>query len=576
MATNGHANGSKPLVPLPRLTSDEVKRLRTSTGKPNQGVAAKADIETLKGKDWNSHKPIATKDWTDEVTFESMTRGASRIKKAAQYISLDGMISLGGGLPAPDYFPFEDCTFKAPPFGGPFDEEHTRKSGTEIRYGKHDMDTGESAYDIATAYNYGQGHGSVQLLRFLLEHMMQVHNPPYRNWQTTMSIGTTSAVEMCLRMFHRPNMYILSEEYTFGTTVEAAKAMGIRTYPVAVDDEGLLPSSLDTVLTNWDPAANNGASRPFILYTVPTGQNPTGCMWGHERRRQIYAVAQKHDILIIEDEPYFFLQMDPYDRTGRAPPAPSTTAEYLSSLIPSLLSIDTDGRVLRLDSFSKVIAPGARIGWVTGPDNLIERIQRHSDVGTQSPSGFSQLALFKLLEEHWGHEGYLHWLMHIRSEYTRRRNVLLDACHEFLPKDLVDWKNPMAGMFQWLRVRWRKHPQAEELGLTEIEERLFLRAVEHRALLIRGSIFRADMGASGPGEEMFFRATYAAAPGEMIREAVRRFGVAVREEFGVRDVDGGEEGREGFVEASSAAEGVAFPEEEVPVDVKVEGANGHA
>ena len=83
------------------------------------------------------------------------------------------MISLGGGLPAPDYFPFEDCTFKAPPFGGPFDEESTRKSGTELHYGKRDMATGESAYDMATAYNYGQGHGSVQLLRFLLEHTVQ-------------------------------------------------------------------------------------------------------------------------------------------------------------------------------------------------------------------------------------------------------------------------------------------------------------------------------------------------------------------------------------------------------------------
>ena len=398
---------------------------------------------------------------------------------------------------------------------------------------------------------------------------MQVHNPPYRNWQTTMSIGTTSAVEMCLRMFFRPNMYILSEEYTFGTTVEAAKALGIRTYPVAVDEEGLLPSSLDHVLATWDPAAHDGAERPFILYTVPTGQNPTGCMWGHERRRQIYAVAQKHDILIIEDEPYFFLQMDPYDRSGRTPPPPSTTSEYLSSLIPSLLSIDTDGRVLRLDSFSKVIAPGSRIGWITGQADLIERIQRHSDVSTQAPSGFSQLPLFKLLDEHWGHEGYLHWLMHIRAEYTRRRNVLLDACHEFLPPDLVDWKNPMAGMFQWLRVHWRKHPRADELGLAEIEESLFLRAVEKRALLIRGSIFRADMGASGPGEEMFFRATYAAAPAEMIREAVRRFGVAVREEFGVEGTDGREGGVNGFVEASSAAEGVAFPEGE-------EGVNGHS
>lgn len=93
----------------------------------------------------------------------------------------------------------------------------------------------------------------------------------------------------------------------------------------------------------------------------------------------------------------------------------------------------------------------------------------------------------------------------------------------------------MAGMFHWLQVDYRKHPQFKENGgdleILDIEERLFLRAIDEGALVMKGSWFYADGGARH--DTLFFRATYAAAPGEKIEEGVRRFGVAVRKEFGL-------------------------------------------
>jgi aromatic amino acid aminotransferase I len=71
----------------------------------------------------------------------------------------------------------------------------------------------------------------------------------------------------------------------------------------------------------------------------------------------------------------------------------------------------------------------------------------HADVSTQGPSGMSQLMLFKLLDEHWGHDGYLDWLIFIRMQYTKRRDVILGACEKYLPGEVVSWKPPMAGMF---------------------------------------------------------------------------------------------------------------------------------
>ena len=274
-----------------------------------------------------------------------------------------------------------------------------------------------------------------------------MHNPKYRDWSCTMTIGSTSALDMALRMFTQRDDFVLAEEYTFSAAVETAAPMGVRMVGVAMDKEGLLAESLDDILTNWDEKARGG-KKPFLLYTVPTGQNPTGATQSGQRRRDVYKVAQKHDLYILEDEPYYFLQMEPYaGADGPSAQPPKTREDFVNALVPSYLSLDTDGRVMRMDSFSKVVAPGSRIGWVTASQQVVDRYTKHADVSTQGPSGMSQLVLFKLLDEQWGHEGYLDWLMHIRMEYTRRRNSMLAACERHLPREVVSWKPPMAGMF---------------------------------------------------------------------------------------------------------------------------------
>lgn len=342
---------------------------------------------------------------------------------------------------------------------GRFSSAEMHDSGVVVEAGKHDLAEDKSIFDIATAFNYGNGTGAAQLLRWIVEHTELVHKPPYADWSCTMSVGSTSATDMALRMFTQRGDYILSEEYTFATAVETAAPMGVRVAGVRMDEQGLLPygpGGLDDVLANWDADGKRGGARkPFLLYTVPTGQNPTGATQGTKRRRDIYRVAQKHDLYILEDEPYYFLQMQPYTGPG-APdiPPPKSHEEFLKSLVPSLLSMDVDGRVMRFDSFSKVIAPGSRVGWVTASAQVVERYFKHADVSTQGPSGMSQLILFKLLDEHWGHGGYLDWLVHIRMEYTKRRDCVLEACEKYLPKEIVSWKPPMAGMFVCIERLW--------------------------------------------------------------------------------------------------------------------------
>ena len=239
----------------------------------------------------------------------------------------------------------------------------------------------------------------------------------------------------------------MMEEYTFSSAQETVLPQGVNVVPIKMDEQGLLPGSLDDVLSSWDEAAR-GARKPFVLYTIPTGQNPTGATQQAERRKAIYKVAQKHDVIIVEDEPYYFLQMQPYTGPDAEPvPPPKSHGDFIKSLIPSYLSLDVDGRVIRLESFSKVLSPGSRTGWIVAAEQVIERFVRNCETSSQNPSGFSQIAFFKLLDEHWGHAGYLDWLIDIRLSYTNRRDAMVHACEEHLPREIASWNPPAAGMF---------------------------------------------------------------------------------------------------------------------------------
>jgi aromatic amino acid aminotransferase I len=370
------------------------------------------------------------------------------LKQAARHLKKPGLISLGGGLPSSQVFPFADFSMTVP-IVPHFSEDETLQSAQTVNIGKYDARDRDGIYDLSIALNYGQANGAAQMIRFVTEHTEIVFQPPYADWQCCQTIGSTGALEQAVRMLcdKSRNDSVLTEDFSFSTALETITPLDIKVFGSPIDEQGLIPEAMDELLSNWDESVR-GARKPHVLYTIPCGHNPTGTTQGRERRQDIYKIAQKHDIFIIEDDPYYYLQMQPYTGANQPDvPPPSTVEEFVSSLIPSLLSIDVDGRVMRMDSFSKILVPGSRLGWITASAQIVERYQRHAEMASQGPSGFSQLFLYKLLDETWGHEGFLRWLMHLGAEYTQKRNSLLDACEEHLPKDIVSWNPPLSGMF---------------------------------------------------------------------------------------------------------------------------------
>ena len=147
------------------------------------------------------------------------------------------------------------------------------------------------------------------------------------------------------------------------------------------------------------------------------------------------------DVIICEDEPYYCLF------TGEWVPQKHATAEtilaqrladaekeegaageaaFIAALPPSYLHFDTDGRVIRMDTFSKTSCPGSRLGWITTSPLFIERLTRATEAGTQAPSGFVTAMTAKLLAE-WGWDGYIRWLRGIKATYKMRRDWMCDA-----------------------------------------------------------------------------------------------------------------------------------------------------
>ncbi|KAK9471660.1 pyridoxal phosphate-dependent transferase [Dipodascopsis tothii] len=489
-------------------------------------------------------KPQA-KDLYYHLSQEAQARRPSNLKAAFEYTKVPGMISLGGGLPLPAYFPFDEITGTAP--AAPFDKYNDPAAAgtapqvtiTVDRYNAQKADM----IPLARALQYGQSDGCVELLDWVREHTAMVHKVPYANWDVLTTVGNTQAWDAMLRLFTARGDTILAEEYTFSSAMEAAHAQGVQIVPVKVDLEGILADKLDEQLSAWE------GPKPKLLYTIPTGQNPTGGTLSPERRAAVYAVLQKHDILIVEDEPYYFLQMDPYEAHTTVA-APDMTdagrhARFLAQLVTSYLALDVDGRVLRLDSFSKVLAPGTRLGFIVAQKPFIERLTRHNEVSIQTPAGFSQSIIYGLLAK-WGQTGYLDWLLEMRKEYTQRRNTcmdaLTDALHKPAPyapnslKHIVEWKPPMAGMFFWIKVDARQHPEWATLGAAGVEDRIHKAGIAHSVLTIPGSWFLADQHPAprtndDDDQSIFFRGTFASVDKTQIETGITRMAEVLAAEF---------------------------------------------
>jgi len=325
------------------------------------------------------------------------------------------------------------------------------------------------------------------------------------------------------------------------------------------------------------------------------GQNPTGGTLSVERRKEIYALCQQYDVIIVEDEPYWNLQFPSayemearhrgstrafgsgdqnYNENGN-----SSGYAFLDSLVPSYLSIDTEGRVVRLDTFSKTIAPGSRLGWVTAQPAVIERLTRITETSTQQPSGFVQSLIAEMMMgkqkstkgnrvkkedgQGWHMDGWVRWLEGLRGGYEKRMTDMCDILEEnkYLlsqqsddsetTNDHVnDWEVvdriqmfdfvwPKAGMFAWVEILLDNHPLISQYSAERLSKALWIHLTKkpYLCLVGPGSMF-ATTEKSAAQAHKYIRIAFAPMDAEDVIPFTRRLVEGLRAFWQRKNLDG--------------------------------------
>ncbi|XP_055970340.1 kynurenine/alpha-aminoadipate aminotransferase, mitochondrial isoform X1 [Sorex fumeus] len=391
------------------------------------------------------------------------------------------LISLATGSPNPNTFPFKSAVI-------------TVENGKPIHFQEGSMHR---------ALQYSQSAGIPELLSWIKALQIKLHNPPTVNYpanegQMDICITNGSQDGLCkmFEMMVNPGDNILYNEPIYSGTLQALQPLGCNFINVASDKQGIIPESLKEVLSKWKPedARNPNKNTPKFLYTVPNGNNPTGDSFTVNRKKEIYELAQKYDFLIIEDDPYYFLQFN-------------------KPWVPTFLSMDTDGRVIRADSLSKVLSSGLRVGFLTGPKPLIERIILHTQVSTVHSSTFSQILVSELLHQ-WGQEGFLAHIDRVTDFYRTQKDALLAAADKWL-SGLAEWNDPTAGMFVWFKIK----------GISDARQLIEEKAYKKEVLMVPGNVFYNDRSVPCP----YFRASFSLASPEQLDLACQRVAQLIKE-----------------------------------------------
>ena len=272
---------------------------------------------------------------------------------------------------------------------------------------------------------YGAAQGPGRLIEPLCARLGRIDPPAPEPEQVLITAGISQALELICQLQTRPGDTVLVEAPVYHFALRLLRDHDLDLVPVASDADGLRVDVLDEVLVRLRRAGR----RPRLLYTVPTYNNPSGSTLRPERRGPILQLAAEHDLMILEDDVYRELWFD-------APPP------------PSLWSTRDAARVVRLGSFSKTLAPGLRLGWLSADPDLV----RHATtLGLLNSGGGIGHFTACVVAEYLVSGALDAQVSRLREHYRAQRDALLAALERHLP-DGCRWNTPGGGFFLWLEL----------------------------------------------------------------------------------------------------------------------------
>ena len=381
----------------------------------------------------------------------------SPIREMLHMIRRPGMISFAGGMPDPDIFPVEQF-----------------KEAADIldREGK----------DVL---QYGTTEGYMPLKEFLAEWTTPKMGRKLSTDEILITTGSTQIVDLLSWVLIDKGDWVICEEPTFLGATLTMRNHGASFLTVPCDENGMKADMLPSII---ERARNEGKKVKFI-YTIVNFHNPLGCDLSLERRKKLLEIAEKYNLVILEDDPYGYVRFDGEE-------------------IPSIFSMDTSERVIFACSFSKILAPGTRVAWCAGNKELIRKMTIFKQGVDVCTSVVAQAMVYEYCRL-----GHLNsFLPKIVDHYRKKRDAMEEAFQKYLPKGEVKWLTPRGGFFYWLET---PNIKAKDL---------FEKAIEKKVAFVLGEPFFPN----GGGEHNF-RMCFTFASKEQTEEGISRLGQALKE-----------------------------------------------
>ncbi|WP_313755898.1 PLP-dependent aminotransferase family protein [Tissierella sp.] len=378
---------------------------------------------------------------------------ASEIRELLKLTQQPNIISFAGGMPAPESFPIEEL----------------------VKIGK---DVLENTGTQALQYGPTEGY---QPLRDAIAKRMAKVKVDVKAENILVTSGSQQGLDFAAKIFINPGDIIVCESPTYLGAINAFKAYEPKFIEVSTDKDGMNMEELEDVLKNNENIK--------FIYVIPDFQNPSGKTWSVERRIRLVELANKYNIGIIEDNPYGELRFE-------------------GEVLPAVKHFDTEGRVAFLGTFSKILCPGLRLGWVAADKEFLSKFVLVKQGADLQSSTISQMEVAKFLEKYNIDEH----IQRIIDIYKVRRDVMIKTMEEEFPEG-VSFTYPEGGLFTWVVLP--EYMNARELAVKALEQNV--------AYVPGGSFF------PNGGNENTFRLNYSNMNEEKIVEGIKRLGKVIKE-----------------------------------------------
>lgn len=403
----------------------------------------------------------------NRFSLSARKMGRSIIRELLKLANKPEIISFAGGLPSPETFPAAELISIC----------------TDILKEKPHV-----------SLQYSATEGLLEL-RELLIAFLKDSGFSVKIEELIVTTASQQSLDLLGKIFINRGDTVIVENPSYLGAISAFKAYGVRFTAIDMDSEGLITADLKKVLAELKRSAGGAAdyyqSMPKFIYTIPDFQNPSGVTMSLKRRLELLELAEEYDLVIIEDVPYRWLR-------------------YEGKEVPLISALDKGRRVINLFTFSKILSPGLRLGWVTADEMIIDKLVQAKQSTDLCTSAFNQAIVGEYIKRGLidpGIEANINF-------YRDKLAMMIGALEKYMPKlPGLRWIVPEGGLFLWIMLP--RNMDADEM---------FKTAIDHNVAYVIGSAFYPNGGGNNT-----MRLNFSYPSDEDIVEGVRRLAALIKE-----------------------------------------------